>query len=329
MAEVMAKKDALFDIAEVGETFGPLEVLVDDHKIKSFAFTQDDYGPWYLSGGSPFGGRIGHASLLGNDLLQLYHLNYAEYGVSRAVGVHTAEELWFCNPVFLDENVVVEGRYVDKYERRGKGYVVMEAEAHGSDGRLLVRHRGTEIMRVEAGGVVGSASAVRMEKGVTGECRDDVEPVAQSKTGVLPGTPVAPLHKQARPDQMAVYSMISPFSKNIHTDIEAAQATGLRLPIMQGQQQMSFICELMTGYFGASWFTSGWARAKFINPLYAFERATVRGVVTGEAVSEAGTRQELEVWIEDGTGTKTAVGWASALIASAVEHWDRPAHELY
>jgi acyl dehydratase len=252
--------------------------------------------------------------VIANDLLQLYHLNYAEYGVSQAVGVHTAEELWFCKPVFLGEKVVLEGHYVDKYERRGKGYVVMEAEARGSDGRLLVRHRGTEIMRIEAGRVVGSASAVTVEKGVSGQYRGDVEPLARAKKGVLPGTPVAPLHKRARPDQMAVYSMISPFSKNIHTDIEAAQATGLRLPIMQGQQQMSFICELLTGYFGASWFTTGWSKAKFINPLYAFEPLTVRGAVTGESSNEGGTRQELEVWIEDGSGTKTAVGWASALI---------------
>lgn len=313
MAEALAKKEALFDSAQVGETFGPLELVVDDHKIKAFAFTQDDYHSWYFDS-SPFGARIGHAAILANDLLQLYHLNYAEYGASRAVGLHTGEELWFSAPVFLNEKVVLEGRYVDKYERRGKGYLVMEAEARGADGRLLVRHRGTEIMRVEAGQVVGARSDTSVEKKVTGEYLTDVEPVARAVRGVLPGTPTISLRKEARADQMEVYSMISPFSKNIHTDIEAARAAGLHLPIMQGQQQMSFICELMTGYFGASWFTTGWVKAKFVSPAYAFEELSVRGMVTGEHGGPEGTRQELEVWVEDSSGVKTAVGWASAVV---------------
>lgn len=318
MPEALTKKEALFDSAEVGETFGPLEIVVDDHKIKTFAFTQDDYHPWYLTN-SPFGGRIGHAALLANDLLQLYHLNYAEYGASSAVGLHTGEELWFYSPIMVDETAVLAGRYVDKYERRGKGYVVMEAEAHAPDGRLLIRHRGTEIMRIEAGGVVGGGSEPRIEKPVTSEFRTDIEPLSRARKGAAFRAPVSPLRKQARPDQMAVYSMISPFSKNIHTDIESARAAGLKLPIMQGQQQMSFMCELMTGYFGASWFTSGWVKAKFTNPVYAFEDITVRGAVTGECKEEAGTRQELELWVEDGNGTKTAVGWASALVADEAD----------
>jgi acyl dehydratase len=315
--EPLSKKEALFDSAEVGETFGPLEMVVDDHKIKAFAFTQDDYHPWYFSG-SPFGGRIGHSALLANDLLQLYHLNYAEYGASRSVGLHTGEELWFHAPVFLDEKVVMEGHYVDKYERRGKGYVVMEAEARGADGRLLVRHRGTEIMRVEAGQVVGARSESSIERQVTGNYLTDVEPAKHARTGLVTGTPVSPLAKQARADQMAVYSMISPFSKNIHTDLEAAQAAGLRLPIMQGQQQMSFMCELMAGYFGEAWFTSGWVKAKFTSPVYAFENLSIRAAVSGESLEAGGARQELEVWVEDGKGAKTAVGWASAKIADRV-----------
>lgn len=313
MEEPLAKKEALFDSAEIGETFGPLELVVDDHKIKAFAFTQDDYNPWYFES-SPFGGRIGHPAILANDLLQLYHLNYAEYGPSQSVGLHTGEELWFHAPVFVDEKVVLEGRYVDKYERRGKGYVVMEAEARGADGRLLVRHRGTEIMRVEAGQVVGARSETSVDKQVTGAYLADVEPATRARPGLAVATPVAPLTKQARADQMEVYSMISPFSKNIHTDLEAAQAAGLRLPIMQGQQQMSFVCELMAGYFGETWFTSGWVKVKFISPVYAFENLTVRATVTGESPGPEGTRQELEVWVEDGKGAKTAVGWASAKI---------------
>lgn len=315
MSSQTATKEALYELAEVGETFGPIEVHVTDHKIKSFAFTQDDYRPWHFAD-SPFGGRIGHATVLANDLLQLYHLTYAEYGASETAGLHAVEELWFHNPVLLDERVTLRGEYVDKYMRRGKGYVVMDAEARGADGRLLVKHRGVEIMRIAAGGVVGRGTAREeaSEPRVSGASRRDVEPVTEARAGIEPGVPLRPLTKVAHPDQMAVYSMISPFSKNIHTDIEAAEATGLKLPIMQGQQEFCYISELMTDFFGASWFTTGWQKIKFINPVYAFETLSVRGVVTGESATEDGTRLELEVWVENAEGTKTAVGWASAVV---------------
>jgi len=313
MAQEAPKKEALYELAEVGEVFGPIEVLVDDYKVKSFAFTQDDYRSWHFDD-SPFGGRIGHATILANDLLQLYHLRYEEYGASETAGLHTQEELWFHNPIFVGERATLRGEYVDKYERRGKGYVVMEAEARGEDGRLLVRHRGVEIMRIAAGSVVAGKSAKDVERRVSGEYRRDIAPVERARPGLEPGTPIVPLVKRANPEQMSVFSMISPFSKNIHTDLEAAEAAGLRLPIMQGQQQVCFIAELLTNFFGASWFTSGWEKVKFISPLYTYDSVTARGAVTGEVEEEEGTRLELEVWVENEAGEMTAVGWASALV---------------
>jgi acyl dehydratase len=309
-----ADKEALFELAQVGETFGPVELVVDDHKIKTFAFMQDDYRPWHF-GPSPFGPRIGHAAILANDLLQLYHLRYAEYGVSKAVGIHSAEEFWLESPVHAGERVVMEARYVDKYERRGKGYVVMEGEARGEDGRVLVRHRGTEIMRHEAGGIVGARSQTQIEDRVSCEVLAGAEPLTHAVTGAAAGTPVVALEKVARPVQMGLYYLvISPFARTIHNDLEAANAAGLRLPIMQGQQQASYVSELMTGYFGPSWFTSGWFKVKFVSPLYAFETVSVEAAVVGDEEEAGGVRQKLEVWVMDGSGTTTLVGWASALV---------------
>jgi hypothetical protein len=44
----------------------------------------------------------------------------------------------------------LKGAYVEKYERRGKRYVVMKAEARGEDGRLLITHPGVICFRVGA-----------------------------------------------------------------------------------------------------------------------------------------------------------------------------------
>src|SRR5215210_5031993 len=69
-------KEPDFENLEIPEDLGPVDIRVDDHKIKRFAFAQDDHHPWFLQD-SPFGGRIGHAGILGNDLLQLFTTRYA------------------------------------------------------------------------------------------------------------------------------------------------------------------------------------------------------------------------------------------------------------
>jgi hypothetical protein len=56
-------KEPIFENLEIPEALGPVTITVDDHKIKRFSFTQDDYAPWYLQA-SPFdGARIGWATI--------------------------------------------------------------------------------------------------------------------------------------------------------------------------------------------------------------------------------------------------------------------------
>lgn len=123
-------KDATFETVTLGETFGPLELVVSDHFIKRFAFMIDDYGPWYLGETSPFGRRIGHAAILAPELLRLTNLTY---NPNTEAAVHQKEEIWLLSPVFVNERVILSGRFVDKYVKRGKGYVVMEAEARSAE----------------------------------------------------------------------------------------------------------------------------------------------------------------------------------------------------
>ncbi len=299
--------EARYENIVLQEDFGPIYETVDDYKIKKFAFMMDDYNPWYF-GESPFGKRIGHAGILSNDLLQLFTQVYDPQTV---VGLHTQEELWFVNPIFAGERARLYGKYVEKYERRGKGYAVMEADARGEDGRVLLRHRGVEILHIQPGPVVGKSTAEGPERRVTGDYRRDAEPVGTALAGVPHGTPLVPLTKTVMQDQIAVFSLVGEHLRNIHTDIEVARKAGLRDTLAQGMMESIYITELLTRFFGASWFTTGWQKVKFIRPVYAGESLTVRGMVTGEQHEEAATRIELEVWIENAAAEMTAAGWAS------------------
>lgn len=302
---------ARYENIVLGEEFGPIEEVVDEYKVKRFAFMLDDYHPWYF-GDSPFGKRIGHAAILANDLLQLFT---QVYDPNTVVGLHTQEELWFVNPVFVGERAVLHGKYVEKYERRGKGYVVMEAEARGEDGRVLLRHRGVEILHIQPGPVMGKGTAEPPERRVTGEYRRDVAPVTRARCGLAPGTPLAPLTKRIMQDQIAVFSGVGKHLKNIHTDLEVARKGGLPNTIAQGMMETIYLTELLASFFGPAWFTTGWEKMKFIAPVFSGETLTARGVVTGESHDAEATRLELEIWCENAAGRMTAAGWASARVS--------------
>jgi acyl dehydratase len=316
------KKEALYELIEIPEPFGPVEVLVDDEKIKSFAFAVDDYGDWYLGERSPFGAPIGHPLVLANDLLFLF---YEGYDGNTARGLHTHERLDFVAPAFRGERVTVSGAYVDRYERRGPGYVALDAVARGEDGRELVRHRGTEIMRAHAGSVVGRRSAGAPGRRVTMETCP-APAVEKARRGLEPRTPIAPLRKHVTQGQMYIFSWGARGYRNVHTDPERAAASGLDRTIVQAQQQVSFVTESMTRFFGASWFTSGHLDMRFIAPAFADDHLTVEAAVLGEVQTAHGTGLELEVWVRRQDGTPTAIGWVSAALSTegAADH--DPAH---
>jgi acyl dehydratase len=69
----------------------------------------------------------------------------------------------------------------------------------------------------------------------------------------------------------------------------------------------------MTTLLGAGFVKGGSMSVAFVQPVYAGDRLTVRGVVK-ELRSEAGrTRVVVDVWCENQHGQKTALGTASGL----------------
>ncbi|WP_250470054.1 MaoC family dehydratase [Caballeronia sp. GAFFF2] len=307
-------KEPVFENLDIPEALGPVTITVDDHKIKRFSFTQDDYSPWYLQdGASPFGGaRIGQPCLLGNDLVQLFTTRYR---ASKTVGFHTEEQMWFDSPAKLGERVTMKGTYVEAYERRGQGYVVMEAQATGEDGRSIVRHRGVEILRTVPGKIAGRGSE-KPEKRVTGEVSSDARRIETITRDVRAGDVLAPTVKTITAEQAAVFSRIGEYVHNIHNDLRIARAGELPTLIVQGQQQAGLIGEAMARAFGASFFTDGWFKVKFVAPLQVFDPIELSGVVTDVTEASGGKlRVELEVWARRASDQRlTTVGWASGIV---------------
>ncbi|HWE89536.1 MAG TPA: hypothetical protein VG317_08760, partial [Pseudonocardiaceae bacterium] len=117
-------KEAVFENVEIPEKFGPFEVVFDERMAKNYAFAQDDPAAAALTDAT--GARAAHPAALSNELLFLF---YANYDGNTAQGLHTHEELSFHAPVRIGEKITIGGGYVRTYVKRGKGYVVMDAEA--------------------------------------------------------------------------------------------------------------------------------------------------------------------------------------------------------
>lgn len=302
-------KEPVYDLVEIPEHFGPVSLIVDSAKVKAFAYSIDDYCPWYFRG-SPFGRPIGHAGVLANDLLQLFTLMYDP---SRVIGLHTEEELWFEHPVFVGERVTLEGAYIEKVQRRGQGYVVMEASARGEDGRLILRHRGSEIMRTVPGLVAGRRGADVVRQKVTATFRTDLPFVGRVDRDTPSGTPLRPLSLRLTQPQMSVFSRCGEYVRNVHNDLDRARAAGLERPIIQGQQLVCVFARLLTRVYGSAWFTTGRLHVKFLSPVYAGEVVTVHGVVAEPlAGSTAPGEVVTEVWLRNQGNEVAAVGWAHA-----------------
>ncbi len=304
----MTLKEARYELVEVPEALGPLTRLIDRRFVTDYAYAQDDFGDWYFRE-SPFGGPVGHPLVLANELLFLF---YDKYDGNTAQGLHTHERLRFVSPVRVGETITVEGAYTEKYERRGQGYVTLQAVARGEDGRVLVEHEGREIMRTVAGEVAGKGRSDERARtrSVLGAVDEAVAAITVARHG-LPARAGLPRRSTTfTQDQMSVFSWAGRGFANVHTSPEKAAASSLPRTIVQAQQQTGLIVANLVDVFGASWFTTGELDLRFVSPAFVGDVLTTTGAVVGESDG----RLEVEVWIDKADGTRTAVGWASAEI---------------
>jgi acyl dehydratase len=124
----------------VGEEFVSNEQLVTPEDIETYAFAVDDHHPWFLED-SPFGGPIGHPTLMANQALRMRHNTYIVHA-----GLHAKMEFEFLEPIRPGVRVRSRGTVIDKYERRGKPYMVTEYVTEDEHGTVLVRGQFTQML---------------------------------------------------------------------------------------------------------------------------------------------------------------------------------------
>jgi acyl dehydratase len=298
-----ALREHRFELVEIGEEFGPLEILVDEARVKAFAFAQDDYRPWHF-GPSPFGGPVAHASLFANELMQIYFEQFridvhehSDPGGAWLEEAHVEETLRFEAPLPVGQTATLRGRFVEKYVVAGRGAVVLEGEAVGPDGKVVLSHRAIEYFRMDGPQPEDGKREPPLRR--VEPTADGGPPADSAGRSLAAGTPIPTLRKRVTFPQLLVYSTLDhpAARRSVHTDYEIAARAGLSAPLVQGQQLICHLAEAMTGFFGERWFTGGEIRAKFLGVVVAGETVEVGGGVRGLASGGSEERLEVDAWV--------------------------------
>ncbi|MES2561301.1 MAG: MaoC family dehydratase [Pseudomonadota bacterium] len=139
-------KTISYEAVTIGETFFSDDFLIKPEDVDTFAYAVDDHHPWYFED-SPFGGPIVHPVLLGNQALLMRHSRYIV-----PAGLHAKMQFEFIEPLHVGMRVRSHGKIIDKYERRGRHYIVTEFETREEGtNKVLTRGQFTQMIFPESG----------------------------------------------------------------------------------------------------------------------------------------------------------------------------------
>ena len=117
-------KQLVYDKIEIGEELGSYEYLLTQEMLDNFRASIDDPDASFPTL------AVKHDA---TALAMVYEDNIG--------GINAGNEVEFFNPPIPGKKVKVTGRVADKYLRRDKPYLVIEATAVDEDGRLLEKLR--------------------------------------------------------------------------------------------------------------------------------------------------------------------------------------------
>lgn len=236
----------------------------------------------------------------------LYHSEcfkfLAEWYLQNLIGnLHARQEWYFFAPIPIGAAVRTRSTIIERYEKRGRDYVVNETDVNdASSGALLVRGRTHQ-------------SFLKSERRGDGFVVDEKTAASKAPRPPFPvatGEDLAPLVK--RVDQRRCWMFSGP-GRNYHNDAEEARKLGFPNIVVQGMMTTCFIAQLMLDRFGRGFLAGGRMDVKLTNVLWVDQRVTVHGRVRERVGEGTATRVSCDVWVENDEGARISIGEASAL----------------
>ncbi len=219
--------------------------------------------------------------------------------------LHGRQDWWMFAPIPIGGRVRTRSTIIERYQRRGRDWVVNETDLMDArDGRLLVRGH-THQSFLPARDTDRGDGFVVDTKTAKQKAPPPVFPTAE-------GPDLAPVRKIV--DQRRCWMFSGP-GKNYHTDREQAEKLGFPNIVVQGMMSTCFVSQVMLDHFGMGWITGGRMSVKLVNVLWVDETVTAHGRIRDEQPEGSQTRVVCEVWVDKEDGTRILAGEASALRA--------------
>jgi 3-hydroxybutyryl-CoA dehydratase len=274
-----------------------------------------EYGPYYY----PLSERIGrhldaieaeHAWLRERapwgppmappTILATAALRFIDWIAPMAPGtLHVKQELEIGNGIRQDRTPTGYGKFVEKYERRGRRWFVFEAGFRDETGLLLARSRSTLAFPEK----VDTEDEPR-EKRKPAERKGELKAITRTLT-------------QDKMTAFAEDSANSQRGTSIHVQPEAAKAAGFSTTVAHGLITSEYISDLMIREIGKGWLLAGRLSVAFVGSPLCGDTITTNGRLVERIDEGSFERLVYEVWCENQRGEAVTVGTASGLTPTA------------
>jgi acyl dehydratase len=133
-----------WDELQEGMETGRLELTVTGEMIDEYLASMDNDHPWFTGKGSPLGARTAPPDLVPKLAMTALFQEF----IQRDIGpnIRAKQAFKFFAPVHPGVKVQAVGRLVEKYERRGKRFITLEALFTDDNGNPLVLDRRTQLV---------------------------------------------------------------------------------------------------------------------------------------------------------------------------------------
>ncbi len=246
----------------VGRDFGGRELTLDRGLVESYSGALGDSHPLYTE---CCPGLLLHSECYEN--LNWYLKNI--FG-----NLHARQEWELFDAVPVGSHVSTRGFIRERYQKRGREYVVKETWVLGANGRLLNRGITHQSFLVEGPGAQPGSG-----KAVVGKEREK-KPGREFDIGGDGGGAI--LEGSPKHVNEAMCMAFSGPGENYHTDRESARALGFPDIVVQGMMPICFLSELLTREFGRGWLAGGKTDLRLVNVLWCGETVRARAQLTGQ-----------------------------------------------
>ena len=294
--------------AHVGKHCGSNRYDVDSELAAFYADALDDHHPLHSKYAPPL---ILHS--------ECYRFVGDWYLKNLFGNLHAQQDWELFAPIPIGSSVRTRSTIIDRYQKRGRDYVLNETDVISEqDGSLLVRGRTHQSFLPPSSEEKGGASDYVVDGDTAGQ---------KAKKASRPPFPTA-TGRDLGPSTVKIDArrcwMFSGPGRNYHTDADEARKLGFPNIVVQGMMTTCFVSTVMQREFGMSWLVGGRMSAKLINVTWVDETITCHARVREETPEGTQTRVHCDVWAEkvgvgdtstgEGEPVRTLIGTASALV---------------